>query len=135
MGKPVEQALFYQFDDPEELRAIRQVMRSLQIACRVLPEDAWAQTIGCLLGMKGFARALPSPEEPFDFPHEVMLLHRIKGKRLDAVLKALADAGIRPIRYKAVVTPHNTLWTLRRLCETMQKEHAYLMKDEAGRRS
>ena len=61
-----------------------------------------------------------------------MILHRIKGKRLDQVLAAMKAAGVPPIRYKAVVTPFNTLWTLRRLCETMKKEHAYMTEMAEG---
>ena len=34
------------------------------------------------------------------------------------------------IRFKAVVTPFNTLWTLRRLCETMQREHGAMIEQE-----
>ena len=55
-----------------------------------------------------------------------MVIDHIKGKRLDQVLAAMKSAGVPPIRYKAVVTLFNTLWTLRRLCETMKKEHAYM---------
>ena len=69
-------------------------------------------------------------DDPFVFPHEVMVLQHIRNKRLDAVLKALKDAGVPQVHYKSVVTPFNTLWTLRRLCETMQKEHAAMIEME-----
>ena len=59
-----------------------------------------------------------------------MVLQHIRNKRLDAVLKALKDAGVPQVHYKSVVTPFNTLWTLRRLCETMQKEHAAMIEME-----
>jgi len=60
------------------------------------------------------------------FPYEVMIMQGIRGKRLDTVLAQLQKDGVPHIAYKSVVTPFNTLWTLRRLCETMQKEHAYM---------
>ena len=62
-----------------------------------------------------------------------MVLQHIRNKRLDAVLKALKDAGVPPVHYKSVVTPFNTLWTLRRLCETMQKEHAAMIELEEAK--
>ena len=49
------------------------------------------------------------------------------------MLAKLAAAVQPPIRYKTVVTPFNTFWTLRRLCETMQKEHAYLAERDAAK--
>ena len=102
------------------------------IHTKVLPEEAWREKIGYLLGLKGFRAANPEDYEgdPFVFPHEVMVLQHIRNKRLDAVLKALKDAGVPQVHYKSVVTPFNTLWTLRRLCETMQKEHAAMIEME-----
>lgn len=59
----------------------------------------------------------------FSFPHRVMLLDGVKGKRLTQVLHAVEDAGVPHITYKSSITPYNTLWTLRYLCEHMAKEH------------
>ena len=91
--------------------------------------------IGYLLGLMGFRAANPEDyeDDPFVFPHEVMVLQHIRNKRLDAVLKALKDAGVPPVHYKSVVTPFNTLWTLRRLCETRQKEHAAMIEMEEAK--
>ncbi|MBR4694925.1 MAG: DUF3783 domain-containing protein [Selenomonadaceae bacterium] len=121
--KREEQVLLYQFRDEGKLQTIRDVLKKLHIKSRVLPEEAYAQKVGFLLGMKGF-RPTEMREDGFSFPHEVMVLQNIRGKRLDEVLKQLREAGVPHIKFKAVVTPFNTLWTLRRLCETMQKEHA-----------
>ncbi len=52
-----------------------------------------------------------------------MLLDAVKGKRLTQVLRAVEDAGVPHITYKSSITPYNTLWTLRYLCEHMAKEH------------
>ena len=83
-------------------------------------------------GVRG-AYAEDYEDDPFVFPHEVMVLQHIRNKRLDAVLKALKDAGVPPVHYNSVVTPINTLWTLRRLCETMQKEHAAMIEMEEAK--
>ena len=53
-----------------------------------------------------------------------MLLDAVKGKRLTQVLRAVEDAGVPHITYKSSITPYNTLWTLRYLCEHMAREHA-----------
>ena len=126
MKRHAEKVLCYGFRDEGKLDAVRAVMRSLGIECRVLAEESWREKLGYLLGIRGFKPHSGDSEESFSFAEEVMVLHRIKGKRLDQVLLAMREAGVPHIRYKAVVTPFNTLWTLRRLCETMQKEHQAL---------
>ena len=49
------------------------------------------------------------------------------------MLKALREAGVPDIAYKSVVTPVNKFWTLKRLCETMQREHAWMIAQEKGK--
>lgn len=130
MKKAAEKVLCYRFD-AEIFEAVRTVMRKLGVECRALPEESWREKVGFLLGIRGFKPASQEEATEFDFPEPVMVLGHIKGKRLDQVLAAMKEAEIPPIRYKAVVTPFNTLWTLRRLCETMKKEHAYMMTEGA----
>ena len=121
--KKQEQVLLYQFQDEEKLSIACKTLHKLGIATRILPAEAWREKVGYLLGAKGFQPAKAKEEDNFVFPHEVMVMQNIRNKRLDEVLLALKEAGVPHIRFKAVVTPFNTLWTLRRLCETMQKEH------------
>lgn len=129
--KRQEQVLFYQFRDAEKLQTSRKVLSRMGIVSKVVPEEAWTEKVGYLLGMKGFkASGKPDAEDDFVFPHEVMVLQNIRNKRLDEVLSALKKAGVSKVKYKSVVTPFNTLWTLRRLCETMQKEHAFMIQQQ-----
>lgn len=126
MGKREEKVLLYQFLDEERLQAARDVLRRLGIASEALPASCWAQKIGFLLGLKGYsAVSEPEDKKAFIFSHEVIILYNIQNRRLDQVLGALSTA-IGRMRYKAVVTPMNRLWSLRRLCETMQKEHVFM---------
>ncbi len=93
MRKTEEKVLLYQFDDAK-LQSIREVLRKLQIKSECLPEDAWRQKVGYLLGIRGFAAAGKSDEpEEFVFPHEVLVFFNIKNKRLDQVLAAFREAG------------------------------------------
>lgn len=128
--KQKQQVLFYGFQNEEKREKAEHALHSLGIATRVLPEDAWHEKVGYLLGMKGFRASKRDEEEMFSFPHEVMILQNVRGKRLDEVLARLKEYGVEHIPYKSVVTPFNTLWTLKRLCETMQKEHAYMADQE-----
>lgn len=130
--KRKEQVLFYQFKDEDKLALARKTLNKLGISSRVLPDEAWREKVGYLLGEKGFkSAAAPAAEDTFVFPHEVMILQNIRNKRLDEVLMALQEAGVPHIRFKSVVTPFNMLWTLQRLCMTIQKEHAFMLQQEA----
>ncbi|MSV25635.1 DUF3783 domain-containing protein [Selenomonas sp. WCA-380-WT-3B 3/] len=134
--KRKEQVLFYQFRDAAKLELARSVLRRMGIATKILPENAWREKVGYLLGAGGFKASSAKDDGEFSFPHEVMILQNIRNKRLDEVLRALREAGVPPIPFKSVVTPFNTLWTLRRLCETMQKEHAFMLRQgEKGQKA
>ena len=124
--KRQEQVLFYQFRDEETLAIACKTLHKLGVSTKILPPEAWREKVGYLLGAKGFQQAKAKADDNFTFPHEVMVLQNIRNKRLDEVLLALQNAGVPKVRFKAVVTPFNILWTLRRLCETMQKEHGAL---------
>lgn len=121
--KKEEQVLLYRFHDADMLEQFKAVLKTLHIRVTVLKDEDSAEKVGFLLGIKGFQPA-KEKGEAFTFPGEVMILHNIQGKRLDEVLRSMKEAGLPRIHYKAVVTPFNILWPLRKLCETMQKEHA-----------
>lgn len=123
MMKKEERVLLYQFPE-EQITVIREVLRGLGIRVQVLPADAWREKVGYLLGLRGHKAAAPQGDTSFEFPHRLLLLEYIQGKRLTKVLAALAEAGIPHITYKSAITPYNTLWSLRYLCEHMAKEHA-----------
>lgn len=124
--KRQEQVLFYQFRDEEILLTARKTLHKLGVTTKVIPPEAWREKVGYLLGVHGYQPAQVKADDNFVFPHEVMVLQNIRNKRLDEILLALQNAGVPHVRFKAVVTPFNILWTLRRLCETMQKEHGAL---------
>ena len=126
--KRMEQVLFYQFPD-ELLAQTAAVFHRLGIKTEVLPAEASGERLGYLLGWGGF-RPAAAPARGFGFPHEVMIMSGIKGRRLDEVLRALRRAKVPKITYKAVVTPYNIGWTLARLCETMRKEHEYIAQQQ-----
>ena len=131
MMKKEERVLLYQFPE-EQIVTAHEALRALGIRVQILPADAWREKVGYLLGYKGYKAALPQEDTYFDFSHRLLLLEHIQGKRLTKVLLALEEAGIPRITYKSAITPYNTLWTLRYLCEHMAKEHAATAGDREG---
>ena len=122
MANSKERVLLYQFP-ADQAALITGTLRPMGVDVQILSPDAWCEKVGYLLGRKGFLKHAAQEGGAFSFPHRVMLLDAVKGKRLTQVLRAVEDAGVPHITYKSSITPYNTLWTLRYLCEHMAKEH------------
>ena len=122
MANSKERVLLYQFP-ADQAALITGALRPMGVDIQILSPDAWREKVGYLLGRKGFLKHAAQEVGAFSFPHRVMLLDAVKGKRLTQVLRAVEDAGVPHITYKSSITPYNTLWTLRYLCEHMAKEH------------
>lgn len=122
MANSKERVLLYQFP-ADQAALIAGALRPMGVDVQILSPDAWREKVGYLLGRKGFLKHAAQEGGAFSFPHRVMLLDAVKGKRLTQVLRAVEDAGVPHITYKSSITPYNTLWTLRYLCEHMAKEH------------
>ena len=122
MANSKERVLLYQFP-ADQAALITGALRPMGVDVQILSPDAWCEKVGYLLGRKGFLKHAAQEGDVFSFPHRVMLLDGVKGKRLTQVLRAVEDAGVPHITYKSSITPYNTLWTLRYLCEHMAKEH------------
>ena len=58
MMKKQEQVLLYGFLDMEKLAKIEKILHRLNVKTRVLPEEAWREKVGYLLGMKVFSICL-----------------------------------------------------------------------------
>ena len=122
MANSKERVLLYQFP-ADQAALITGALRPMGVDVQILSPDVWCEKVGYLLGRKGFLKQTAQEGGAFSFPHRVMLLDAVKGKRLTQVLRAVEDAGVPHITYKSSITPYNTLWTLRYLCEHIAKEH------------
>lgn len=122
MANSKERVLLYQFP-ADQAALITGALRPMGVDVQILSPDAWCEKVGYLLGRKGFLKHAAQEGGAFSFPHRVMLLDAVKGKRLTQVLRAVEDADVPHITYKSSITPYNTLWTLRYLCEHIAKEH------------
>ena len=131
MANSKERVLLYQFP-ADQAELITGALRPMGVGVQILSPDAWREKVGYLLGRKGFLKQTAQEGDVFSFPHRVMLLDGVKGKRLTQVLRVVEDAGVPHITYKSSITPYNTLWTLRYLCEHMAKEHGSEMPTEGN---
>lgn len=119
-----EITLLYGFKHNEALEKIIEVLKQIHIKVKVLKTEDYNEKLGYILGIKGFKKSSDVLENIS--LNELMIFQNIKGKRLDFVLDKLKENECNIPKYKAVVTPFNIHWTLKRLYETMEKEHGNL---------
>lgn len=129
MMKKEEKILLYNFKDKNELETLKSLIEDMKINVILADEKAYQQKVGYLFGLKGFSEN-NSEEEDFNFGYELMMFHNFTRNRLDAVLKKMRMQNLKVPVCKAVVTSFNRFWTLRRVCEAMEKEHLSMRKDE-----
>lgn len=124
----MEQVLCY-FPDPADpmLAAVRRAMLPLKLRVRLVSPQQTGQTVGFLLGRRGF-EALEGSGPAVAGP--LLILEGFSGPRLDALLRALARARVPRSVFKAAVTDHNIAWTLARLWEELNREREALERGE-----
>ena len=108
---------------------MKSLLENMKINVISVDETAYQQKVGYLFGLKGFSENR-SEEGDFAFNYELMMFHNFTKSRLDAVLKKMREQNLKVPVCKAVVTSFNRFWTLRRVCEAMEKEHLSMRKDE-----
>ena len=57
MNNKGEHVLLYQFSDQARLEAVTRLLHHMNIRVTVLPDEAWKEKVGFLLGSRGFAAA------------------------------------------------------------------------------
>lgn len=124
----MEQILCY-WPDPADpvLSAAKRAMLPLKLRVRPASPEQTGQTVGFLLGRKGFEEQegeAPAVTDP------ILILDGFSGPRLDALLRALARAKVPRSVFKAVATADNVSWTLARLWEELKKERKALEQGE-----
>lgn len=125
----MEQLLCYFPDrlDPM-LSAVRRAVLPMKLRLRTAGPEQTGQTLGFLLGRRGFEEAeckAPPVADP------ILILDGFTGPRMDALLRSLAKAKVPRSVFKAVVTATNVDWTLSALWQELQKERAALEQDGA----
>lgn len=112
-----EVTLLYGFKDEKILSKIISVLSEIHIKTKVLKDSDYNEKLGFLLGLKGFKQS-NNTEENFS-GEEIMIFQNIKGKRLDLALEKLKKNELTITKNKAIVTPFNVHWTIKKIHEKM----------------
>ena len=88
---------------------------------KTVTADMLGDPVGAIVGLVGF-RHLSKPFEGEVPDVEFMLLHNVKGERLNELLLALREANA-SVGCKAQVTQHNRMWPFATLVCEVSREH------------
>ncbi len=115
-----ETALYYAPMGNGDKALVKSALVRLGIRIKNVSPENVGQTVGCLLGRKGFDKRANTEMPVLEKP--VLLLDGFNDKRLDILLRELRKAGV-SIPYKAVVTETNLGWLFWQLYDELAKEH------------
>lgn len=101
--------------------AVRAVLAELGIHAKTASSDLLGNPVGALVGLVGF-RHLAKPFEGEAPQTEFMLLHNVKGERLNELLAAMREADA-VVDCKAQVTQYNRVWPFAKLISEVSREH------------
>lgn len=125
MATSRETVLYFDPQGGEQTTLLKSIL--VRIGARiknVAPEDT-NQTIGYLLGRKGFdaseAAEVPAPAD------RILVLDGFSDKRLEILLREMKQNGV-SVPYKAIVTETNLGWPLYQLYKELVAEHEALNK-------
>lgn len=121
-----ETVLFYQPADGTQGALLKPILARMGVRIKNIAPDAVGQTVGCLLGRKGFdARENP---EALVLAQPMLVMDGFTDKRLEILLREMRGAGV-SIPYKAVVTGNNLGWLFHQLYDELAAEHAAMQAE------
>lgn len=116
----MKQVLLFGYGQQEEMTCA--VIRQQGYMPRVVEEAELDQQLGYLCGLPGY-RFRKTEEVKPAHPGALMVFHELTQEELEALLKALRASSVTVSSVKAMVTPTNREWTLRRLGDEVREEH------------
>lgn len=115
-----ETVLYYDPRGGEQTAVLKSILVQMGARIKNVAPEAVGQTVGCLLGRKGFD-ARENPEAP-TLAEPMLVLDGFTDKRLEILLREMKKHGV-SVLYKAIVTETNIGWIFHQLYEELAREH------------
>ncbi len=115
-----ETVLYYDPRGGEQTAVLKSILVQMGARIKNVAPEAVGQTVGCLLGRKGFD-ARENPEAP-TLAKPMLVLDGFTDKRLEILLREMKKHGV-SVPYKAIVTETNIGWIFHQLYEELAREH------------
>lgn len=119
MAASREKVLYFEPQPSEQTAALKTVLVRMGVRIKNVEAASAGQTVGFLLGRKGFAES-DAPAEALSAP--MLVLDGFTEKRLEILLREMKAHGV-SVPYKAIVTEHNIGWSLSALFAELVREH------------
>ena len=115
-----ETVLYYDPRGGEQTAVLKSILVQMGARIKNVAPEAVGQTVGCLLGRKGFD-ARENPEAPA-LAEPMLVLDGFTDKRLEILLRKMKKHGV-SVPYKAIVTETNIGWIFHQLYDELAREH------------
>ena len=120
-----ETVLFYESEGGAQGALLKSILVRMGVRIKNVTPEAVGQTIGCLLGRKGFD-ARENPEAPM-LAKAVLVMDGLTDKRLEILLREMKKNGV-SVPYKAIVTETNLGWPFHQLYDELSAEHEAMQR-------
>lgn len=114
-----EKVLYFEPQSSEQTAALKTILVRMGVRIKNADAASAGQTVGYLLGRKGFSASETAAEAP---SAPMLVLDGFTEKRLEILLREMKAHGV-SVPYKAMVTEHNIGWTLSALFAELVREH------------
>ncbi len=118
MSRGQKLVMMYQLDESKD--KIKEIAKKFQIQTKTISREMIGETMGHLIGRKGFGTAKTKIEDA-DMNEPMIVMDGIQGNSLNAFLRALQEAGLF-IPLKAIITPINLSWSFCKLYHAIEEE-------------
>ena len=125
MASSRESVLYYQSGDGAQGAQLKSILVRMGVRIKNVGPDAVGQTVGFLLGRKGFD-ARENPEAPA-LAEPMLVMDGFTDKRLEILLREMKKNGV-SVPYKAIVTETNLGWIFHQLYDELAREHEAMSK-------
>lgn len=122
---PRETVLYYAPEGDTRTAVMKSILVRLGVKIKNVPPGKTGETVGFLLGRKGFDPC--EPEKAPELPEPLLLMDGFTGKRLEILLREMKKNRVR-LPYKAVVTQTNLDWQFCKLYDALAAEHEAVAK-------
>ena len=118
MSRGQKLVMMYQLDESKD--KIKEIAKKFQITTKTISREMIGESMGHLIGRKGFGAAKTKTEDPA-MNEPMIVMDGLQGNALNAFLRALQEAGLF-IPLKAIITPINLSWSFCKLYHAIEEE-------------
>lgn len=112
--------------EKQKEQQIKELCEQRGDTCVTISPKNYGQQMGYLAGITGFSKKVTKGCE--EFPEEMLVFSGFTKEKMEEFLDEYQKVPISRIALKAILTPHNIVWSAEALYKELEKEHSYYEK-------